>query len=83
MRLASARLVAAALMMTPAVLAAQDAPAPSAQEKPTQAYGEDHPACLEWTDGCLVCARRADGAAACSMVGAACLPAAVSCLQGR
>jgi len=57
--------------------------AAAAEEKPTQAYGEDHPACQEWTDGCLVCARQADGAAACSMVGAACLPAAVSCLTGE
>ncbi|CAN2534604.1 hypothetical+protein [Methylocapsa aurea] len=57
--------------------------AATAEEKPTQAYGDDHPACEEWTDGCLVCARQADGAAACSIVGAACLPAAVSCLKTR
>jgi len=53
------------------------------EEKPSQAYGEDHPSCLEWTDGCLVCARLEDGSAACSMVGAACLPAAVSCLKSK
>ncbi|WP_024878423.1 hypothetical protein [Methylosinus sp. LW3] len=55
----------------------------AAEEKPAQAYGEDHPACLEWTDGCLVCARLEDGSAGCSMVGAACLPAAVSCLKSK
>ena len=57
--------------------------AAAAEEKPTQTYGEDHPACREWTDGCLVCARQTDGSAACSMVGAACLPAAVVCLDGN
>ena len=55
----------------------------AALEKPAQAYGEDHPACLEWTDGCLVCARQEDGSAACSMEGVACLPAAVSCLRAK
>lgn len=59
------------------------AEAVAAEEKPAQAYGEDHPACREWTDGCLVCARQADGSAACSMVGTACLPAAVVCLDGK
>jgi hypothetical protein len=57
--------------------------AAAVEEKPVQAYGEDHPACLEWTDGCLVCARLEDGSAGCSMVGAACLPAAVSCLKSK
>lgn len=79
MRAARAVLVTATLLLAPAVAA--QTPAPSTEEKPTQAYGETHPACLEWTDGCLVCARQEDGAAACSMVGAACLPAAVSCLR--
>jgi hypothetical protein len=82
MRRAFALLATAALLLA-ARAGAQDAPAPAAQEKPTQAYGEDHPSCLEWTDGCLVCARQEDGVAACSMVGAACLPAAVSCLQSK
>ncbi|MBG0810052.1 hypothetical protein IY145_11750 [Methylosinus sp. H3A] len=57
--------------------------AAAAEEKPSQAYGEDHPTCQEWTDGCLVCARREDGSAACSMVGVACLPAAVVCLKSK
>jgi hypothetical protein len=69
-------LAALFLLLAPVVRA--DAPAP-ATEKPAQAYGEDHPACREWTDGCFVCARQADGAIACSTVGAACLPAAVAC----
>jgi hypothetical protein len=73
-----------AVLAVAALLVAQTAsPSPSAPEKPAQAYGEDHPSCLEWTDGCLVCARQADGSAACSMVGAACLPAAVSCLKNQ
>jgi hypothetical protein len=56
---------------------------PESGQKPTQAYGADHASCRQWTDGCLVCARHEDGSAACSMVGTACLPAAVVCLEGR
>lgn len=70
-------LAAFLLLLAPAARA--DAPV----EKPVQSYGEDHPACLEWTDGCIVCARRDGEEAACSMVGAACLPAAVACLESR
>ncbi|ATQ68930.1 MULTISPECIES: hypothetical protein [Methylosinus] len=83
MRPAALLALISALLIAPA--RGEDAPSQEqpVQEKPTQAYGEDHPSCLEWTDGCLVCARQDDGAAACSMVGAACLPAAVSCLQTK
>jgi hypothetical protein len=72
----------AALLVAFGAQADESSPA-AGSEKPTQAYGEDHPDCVEWTDGCLVCARQEDGAAACSMVGAACLPAAASCLKNR
>jgi hypothetical protein len=75
-------LAGAALLVAVLGARADEAP-PVAPEKPTHAYGADHPDCVEWTDGCLVCARQADGEAACSMVGAACLPAAVSCLKNR
>jgi len=67
-------------LATSAATAAEEKQAP---EKPVQAYGEDHPACLEWTDGCLVCARQEDGSSACSMVGVACLPAAAVCLKSK
>ncbi|PWB80480.1 MAG: hypothetical protein C3F11_17845 [Methylocystaceae bacterium] len=69
----------AALLLAPCAMA--EAPPPEAEQKPVQAFGADHPSCREWTDGCLVCARQADGSAACSTVGMACLPAAVACLK--
>jgi hypothetical protein len=31
--------------------------------------------CLEWTDGCRICARQKDGSDACSNIGIACIPA--------
>lgn len=67
-----------ALLVPPCATA--EAPPPEAEQKPVQAFGADHPSCREWTDGCLVCARRAGGVA-CSMVGMACLPAAVACTK--
>lgn len=73
-----------ALFLLPVLLPGQamaQAPTPpESDQRPVQAFGRDHPSCREWTDGCLVCARRADGAAACSMVGTACLPAAIVCI---
>lgn len=38
------------------------------------------PACLEWSDGCSVCRRRAEGPA-CSLPGIACTPGALRCLD--
>jgi hypothetical protein len=50
-------------------------PAPTAQ-------GMSLPAnCLEWTDGCRVCARQKDGSQACSNVGIACMPQAARCTR--
>jgi hypothetical protein len=37
--------------------------------------------CLEWTDGCSVCARQPDGSSACSNVGIACLPRELRCTR--
>jgi hypothetical protein len=37
--------------------------------------------CLEWTDGCRVCARQKDGSQACSNVGIACVPQAARCTR--
>ncbi len=51
-------------------------------EKPTPAYGDDHPAGREWSDGCIVCRRGDDGDPACSTPGPACLPAPAACLGG-
>jgi hypothetical protein len=50
-------------------------PAPAAQ-------GTGLPAnCLEWTDGCRVCTRQADGGTACSNVGIACVLRPVRCTR--
>ena len=40
---------------------------------PVLAYGDRNAACLEWSDGCVVCAREADGPH-CSTPGIACQP---------
>ena len=37
--------------------------------------------CLEWTDGCRVCARQKDGSDACSNIGIACLPQQARCTR--
>jgi hypothetical protein len=37
--------------------------------------------CLEWTDGCHVCARLKDGSDACSNIGIACLPGKLRCTR--
>ncbi|MEE7463366.1 MULTISPECIES: hypothetical protein [Methylobacterium] len=42
----------------------------------------DDPACVEWTDGCKVCQRLAEGPA-CSLPGIACQPGALQCLHRR
>ena len=50
--------------------------------KPRAAPADGLPAnCLEWTDGCRVCARQPDGSAACSNVGIACLPQKARCTR--
>ena len=43
-----------------------------------QGYGKQNPACLEWTNGCVLCSV-ADGRTACSTPGIACLPAGLTC----
>ena len=41
---------------------------------PIQAYGAQNPACLEWTDGCVLCSREG-----CSTPGIACQPGGLVC----
>ncbi|MCW6508577.1 hypothetical protein [Lichenifustis flavocetrariae] len=43
-----------------------------------QGYGRQNPGCLEWTNGCVICAS-SDGHAACSTPGIACTPAGLTC----
>jgi hypothetical protein len=46
------------------------------------AQGHGLPAnCLEWTDGCRVCAQQQDGSAACSNIGIACVPREARCTR--
>jgi hypothetical protein len=52
---------------------------PAPRPVPIQAYATDNPSCLEWTDGCTVCAKLGTGAAACSTPGIACQPAGLQC----
>ena len=53
--------------------------APSGHPAPARSVAED-PTCLEWTDGCTVCQRRAEGPA-CSLPGIACQPETPHCLH--
>jgi len=72
------RLVALALVsLLGAAPSLADAPKPEAlpSEAQVQKFGEAHPACLEWTDGCLVCLR----GKACSIPGIACAPGPPVC----
>lgn len=68
-------IAAALLMVILAVIAGASAgPSPAAQG------GAPDPACLEWTDSCVICSRTAQGLA-CSTPGIACTPAAPRCLR--
>jgi hypothetical protein len=54
-----------------------DAPkgeASPAQQRAVQKYGLDHPDCLEWTDGCMICTP-----ITCSTPGPACTPGEPFC----
>jgi len=52
-----------------------------AEPRPTETFGENNPACVNWTDGCIVCAKQPDGTAACSTPGVACGQEAVRCVK--
>jgi len=46
------------------------------------AYGDSHPSCQVWTDGCRRC-DRTGGTPSCSNIGIACQPAAVRCVTPK
>jgi hypothetical protein len=48
--------------------------------QPTTEGGPPDPACVEWTDSCVVCARTPEGLA-CSTPGIACMRGAPRCLR--
>ena len=60
-----------------------DIPPPPAQPKAIDAFADDKPECLEWTDGCFLCKRQADAAAACSTVGLACVQTEPHCTKPK
>jgi hypothetical protein len=55
----------------------------AAEEPGIQAYGDLHPSCLEWSDGCMVCRRDEGPAPACSTPGLSCQPHAIGCDESR
>ena len=46
-----------------------------------QGYGDYEKTCQEWTDGCRTCLRSGSGESACSNIGPACQPAAITCAR--
>jgi hypothetical protein len=72
-------LFAAAAVMICAPRAAAD----EALEKPTIVYGETHPDCLEWADGCIVCRRTNGDEPNCSTTAPACVPTPAQCRKNR
>lgn len=62
-----------------AVLLGQPAP-PSPAPAATAGDPAEDAACAEWSNGCRVCIRRADGPA-CSLPGIACTPGASACTR--
>jgi hypothetical protein len=60
-------------------IAAADSPKPEKLPEAVvvQSYGEKNPACLEWSDGCVICVRGGQ----CSTPGIACQPGEISCAK--
>jgi hypothetical protein len=54
-------------------------PIPPAEEASLEGFGVATPICLEWSDGCAVCARDAGKPANCSTPGIACQPGPIVC----
>jgi hypothetical protein len=75
-------LIAACLLaLASAVANAADIPSFPKPRPAPAAQGMLPANCLEWTDGCRVCARQKDGSQACSNVGIACVPQAARCTR--
>ncbi|HXW21153.1 MAG TPA: hypothetical protein VEK35_11665 [Roseiarcus sp.] len=63
---------------------AEDArPATSAEEASMEGFAAAAPLCLEWGDGCAVCARDETDAVHCSTPGVACQPGAIACRREK
>jgi len=83
-------LTAGALLLCLLLAASQDSsirdamaaelPVPPREDISIQAYGDKNRTCQVWTDGCRTCERSA-AEAACSNIGIACQPKAISCTR--
>jgi hypothetical protein len=79
-RIRCAVLVALLSAAVPALADEEKTPSvPPAQAVPLGAYATDNPSCLEWTDGCTICAKPDSGEPHCSTPGIACQPAGIQC----
>ncbi len=59
-------------------------PVAAAEDPGVRAYGAQHPDCLEWSDGCVICRQsEASSAPACSTAGIACQIREISCEENR
>ena len=75
-------LLAIACLTLACAARADDAPAaPSPEGAPATvfSFGRDNPLCTEWSNGCQVCLRSANGEMQCSTPGIACTPGPPIC----
>ena len=56
-----------------------EAPAPEGVPATVFSFGRDNPTCGEWTNGCQICTRPAEGEMQCSTPGIACTPGPPVC----
>ena len=54
-------------------------PAPEGAPATVFSFGRDNPLCAEWSNGCQVCLRSANGEMQCSTPGIACTPGPPIC----
>jgi hypothetical protein len=57
--------------------------ATSAEQSSMEGFAAAAPLCLEWTDGCAVCARDEGDKVHCSTPGVACQPGPIACRRER
>jgi hypothetical protein len=63
---------------------AEDALRPTpAEQTSMEGFAAAAPLCLEWSDGCAVCARDGANAAHCSTPGVACQPGEIVCRREK
>jgi hypothetical protein len=79
LRLAISAMVCVAASLDARADAPNPGPMPRTHPLPLASYASDNPSCLEWTDGCTICAKSRTDAPACSTPGIACQPAGIQC----